>query len=343
MNSTNPGSLHVLPDRDSGAVDSALRTLQLERAGILALENAIAGPSSDLGEQVEAAVSLLRRIDGRIIVTGMGKSGHIARKVAATLASTGTPASFVHAAEASHGDLGMVTEADCFVAFSNTGETDELLAIVPIIKRQGAKLIAITGRPRSTLASLADVHLDAHVDQEACPLNLAPTASTTAALALGDALAVALLEARGFGKEDFARSHPGGTLGRRLLTHVRDVMRMGDAVPVVDVDASLSTALLEISKKGMAMTAVLDSEGRVAGIFTDGDLRRLIEKTQNFSDVRVADVMHGSPRSIGPDRLAAEAADLMEEHRINQLLVVDEDEKLVGALHIHDLTNANVI
>ena len=321
---------------DAAAIALARRVLKIEAAAITAL-------ASRIDRSFARAVRVLLDCKGRVVVSGIGKSGHIARKTAATFASTGTPAFFVHAAEASHGDLGMVTEADCFVAFSNTGETEELLAIVPIIKRQGAKLIAITGSPRSTLASLADVHLDAHVDQEACPLNLAPTASTTTALALGDALAVALLEARGFGKEDFARSHPGGTLGRRLLTHVRDVMRSGEAMPTVAIDASLSTALLEISRKGMAMTAVLGKDGRVAGIFTDGDLRRLIEKTQNFSDVRVADVMHRSPRSIGPDRLAAEAADLMEEHRINQLLVVDAGRRLVGALHIHDLTNAKVI
>lgn len=320
----------------AAAIAIARRVLTIEAAAITAVARHIDGSFAK-------AVRVLLDCKGRVVVSGIGKSGHIARKTAATFASTGTPAFFVHAAEASHGDLGMVTEADVLVAFSYSGETDELLAIVPILKRQGAKLIAITGQPRSTLALLADVHLDAHVDQEACPLNLAPTASTTAALALGDALAVALLEARGFGKDDFARSHPGGTLGRRLLTHVRDVMRVGEAVPVVRIDASLSAALLEISKKGLAMTAVLDGDGRVAGIFTDGDLRRLIEKTQNFSDVRVADVMHRSPRSIGPDRLAAEAADLMEEHRINQLLVVDQDRKLVGALHIHDLTNAKVI
>lgn len=321
---------------DAAILALARRVLKVESAAITALARRI-------DRSFAQAVRLLLDCKGRVVVSGIGKSGHIARKTAATLASTGTPAFFVHAAEASHGDLGMVTRADCLVAFSNSGETEELLAIVPVLKRQGAKLIAITGQPRSTLASLADVHLDAHVDQEACPLNLAPTASTTAALALGDALAVALLDARGFGKDDFARSHPGGVLGRRLLTYVREVMRHGEAVPVVPVDASLSTALLEISRKGMAMTAVLDSDGRVAGIFTDGDLRRLIEKTQNFSDLRVADVMHRTPRSIGPDRLAAEAADLMEEHRINQLLVVDGEQRLVGALHIHDLTRAKVI
>jgi arabinose-5-phosphate isomerase len=320
----------------SPAVASARRTLDIEAAALAAL-------SARIDDSFTRAVALLLACQGRVVVTGIGKSGHVGRKVAATFASTGTPAFFVHAAEAKHGDLGMVTHADCVVAISYSGEAEELLGIMPIVKRDGTKLIAITGRPDSSLAALADVHLDAHVDIEACPLNLAPTASTTAALALGDALAVALLEARGFGADDFARSHPGGTLGRRLLTHVRDVMRSGDAVPTVGLDASLMDALLEISKKGMAMTAVVDAGGRVAGIFTDGDLRRLIERKHDFSAARVADVMARSPRSIAPDRLAAEAADLMEQHRINQLLVIDDGGALVGALHIHDLTNAKVI
>jgi arabinose-5-phosphate isomerase len=314
----------------------ARRVLDIEAAALTALARRI-------DASFVRAVDILMACKGRVVVSGIGKSGHIARKIAATFASTGTPAFFVHAAEASHGDLGMVTAADCFVAISYSGESEELLRIVPILKRQGAKLISVTGRPTSSLALLADVHLDAHVDVEACPLDLTPTASTTAALALGDALAVTMLEARGFGAEDFARSHPGGALGRRLLTHVSDVMRTGDAVPTVGVDASLLTALLESSKKGMAMTAVVSEDGRVAGIFTDGDLRRLIEKTHDFADVRVADVMHRQPRWIGPERLAAEAADLMEQYRINQLLVVDADRKLVGALHIHDLTHAKVI
>ncbi len=318
------------------AIVTARRVLDLEAGALTALARRIDGAFA-------RAVDLLFACEGRVVVTGIGKSGHVARKIAATLASTGTPAFFVHAAEARHGDLGMVTAADCMIAISYSGETDELLAIMPLVKRDGTKLLAITGRPESSLAKLADVHLDAHVDVEACPLNLAPTASTTAALALGDALAVALLERRGFGADDFARSHPGGALGRRLLTHVADVMRTGDALPVVDVGASLFTALLESSKKGMAMTAIVDDDGRVAGIFTDGDLRRLIEKTHDFTDVGVAEVMHRSPRSIAPDRLAAEAADLMEQHRVNQLLVVDAQDRLVGALHIHDLTTAKVI
>ena len=320
----------------SRALALARRVLDIEADAITAL-------ARRLDQRFVEALDVLLACKGRVVVSGIGKSGHVARKIASTFASTGTPAFFVHAAEASHGDLGMVTAADCLIAISNSGETAELLVIVPILKRQGAKLIAITGRPDSTLAQLADVHLDAHVDVEACPHNLAPTASTTAVLALGDALALAALDARGFGADDFARSHPGGLLGRRLLTHVRDVMRTGDAMPTVPVEASLFTALLESSRKGMAMTAVLAADGSVAGIFTDGDLRRLIEKDHDFKDVRVADVMHRTPRTIGPDQLAAEAADLMERHRINQLLVVDADGQLVGALHIHDLTTAKVI
>jgi arabinose-5-phosphate isomerase len=249
----------------------------------------------------------------------------------------------VHAAEALHGDLGMITENDVVIAISYSGEAVEFLSIIPIIKRMGAKLIAITGNPASSLAQLADIHLNAKVDKEACPLNLAPTASTTATLALGDALAVAVLDARGFREEDFARSHPGGALGRRLLTHVRDVMRSGDAIPAVTATTSLSTALLEITKKGMAMTAVVDDVFRVIGIFTDGDLRRLIESVQDFNKLSMADVMHANPRTIGPDQLAVEAVELMEQFRINQLLIADADGKLVGALHIHDLTRAKVI
>jgi arabinose-5-phosphate isomerase len=237
----------------------------------------------------------------------------------------------------------MVTRDDVFIALSNSGESAEMLTILPVLKRQGAKLIAITGNSDSTLAQIADVHLDAGVDKEACPLNLAPTASTTAALAMGDALAVTLLDLRGFGPEDFARSHPGGTLGRRLLTRVSDIMRVGSAVPTIPRSASLSEALLEITRKAMAMTAVLGTQGELVGIFTDGDLRRLLEKTQNLSNIMVGDVMHSRPHRIGPDRLAAEAAEVMERYRINQLLVVDSKGALVGALHIHDLTNSKVI
>lgn len=329
-------SVALVANGDAQRLTLAREVLQIESDAILAL-----------GERIDAsfvkAIDLLLECSGRVVVSGIGKSGHIARKIAATLASTGTPAFFVHAAEAIHGDLGMVTRHDVFIALSNSGETGELLTIVPILKRQGAKLIAMTGNSASSLAELADVHLDAGVRKEACPLNLAPTASTTAALALGDALAVVLLDARGFGEDDFARSHPGGTLGRRLLTHVRDLMRTGTALPVVQRTALVSEALLEITKKGLAMTAVLDADGTLAGVFTDGDLRRLLERTHDLSEVTIGDVMHVGPRTIRADQLAAEAAALMEQYRINQLLVVDETGALVGALHIHDLTNAKVI
>ena len=321
------------------ATQMARETLQIEADAILALKDRISADDGSVGR----AVALLLGCTGRVVVSGIGKSGHIARKISSTLASTGTPSMFVHPAEAAHGDLGMVTENDAFIAISNSGETAELLAIVPIIKRMGAKLIAMTGNEFSSLALLANVHLDTRVEKEACPLNLAPTASTTATLAMGDALAVALLDARGFREEDFARSHPGGALGRRLLTHVRDIMRSGDAIPAVARDVSLNQALLEITCKGMAMTAIVDDMRRPIGVFTDGDLRRLIEREQDFSKLAIADVMHANPRTIGPDQLAVEAVELMEQHRINQLLVADADGRLVGALHIHDLTRAKVI
>ena len=272
----------------------------------------------------------------------MGKSGHIARKIAATMSSTGTPAYFVHPGEASHGDLGMITSDDVIIALSYSGESQELMTIVPVIKRQGAKLISITGFPSSSLGIEADVHLNAHVDKEACPMGLAPTASTTAALALGDALAVALLDAKGFGKEDFARSHPGGSLGRRLLTHVRDVMRSGERLPAVREDAMLSHALMEISKKGVGMTAIVDAELHVLGIYTDGDLRRP-QKSVDFNTTPVRSVMSAHPRCISPDALAVEAVQTMETHNINQILVVDGNNRLVGALNMHDLLHAKVI
>ncbi len=328
-------------------VKSAQRALELARETLQIEANAILGLKSRLSNGPDApfarAVEVLLQCSGRVVVSGIGKSGHIARKIAATLASTGTPALFVHAAEAMHGDLGMITQNDAVIAISYSGEAAEFVSIIPIIKRMGAKLIAITGNETSRLAQLADIHLDAHVDKEACPLNLAPTASTTVTLALGDALAVALLDARGFREEDFARSHPGGALGRRLLTHVRDVMRSGNAIPAVTPETSLHAALLEITKKGMAMTAVVDDTHRVVGIFTDGDLRRLIENVQDFSKLSITDVMHANPHTIGPDQLAVEAVELMEQFRINQLLVADAKGKLVGALHIHDLTHAKVI
>jgi arabinose-5-phosphate isomerase len=286
---------------------------------------------------------LLMACHGRVVVSGMGKSGHIARKIAATLASTGTPSLFVHPAEAAHGDLGMITGADVLIAISNSGETSELLAIVPLVKRMGAGLISMTGNAASNLGTLSDVHLDVGVEKEACPLNLAPTASTTATLAMGDALAVALLDARGFREEDFAMSHPGGALGRRLLTHVEDVMRRDADVPMVGPDATLNAALLEISHKGMGMTAIVDQDRRAIGVFTDGDLRRLIERGASLATLTMADVMHANPRVIRSDRLAVEAVEIMEEFRINQLLVANAEGKLVGALHIHDLTRAKVI
>ena len=289
------------------------------------------------------SVSLLLNCKGRVVVSGIGKSGHIGRKIAATLASTGTPAMFVHPAEAAHGDLGMITHDDVFIAISYSGEAGELMAIAPIIKRMGTRLISMTGNPASGLAKLADVHLNVHVEKEACPLNLAPTASTTTTLALGDAIAVALLDARGFREDDFARSHPGGALGRRLLTMVSDIMRKGDDIPVVTADTLLRDALFEITKKGIAMTSVVDHEGHAIGVFTDGDLRRLIEKRQDFSDIVIRDVMSKNPRTIAADKLAAEAVSIMEKFRINQLLVTDDNGKLIGALHIHDLTVAKVI
>ncbi|MFH1043541.1 MAG: KpsF/GutQ family sugar-phosphate isomerase [Pseudomonadota bacterium] len=311
---------------------------------VLAIEaEAIHGLAARLGTSFLDAVALLLNCRGRVVVSGIGKSSHIARKIASTMASTGTPAYFVHAAEASHGDIGMIARDDVLIALSNSGESEELLAIVPLLKRRGARLIAITGNAASTLAREADVHLDARVEKEACPLNLAPTASTTAALALGDALAVALLDAKGFGAEDFARSHPGGALGRRLLTHVRDVMRSGDDIPAVPDSAGFSEAMLEMSKKRMGMTAVLDAAGRVCGIFTDGDLRRTLAQLDDIKAARIADIMTRNPRTIGADKLAVEAVQIMEERKVNQLLVVSGEGKLVGALNMHDLFRAKVI
>jgi arabinose-5-phosphate isomerase len=318
------------------ALEMARDVLQIEAAAVLAL-------ATRLDERFTRAVALLLHCKGRVVVSGIGKSGHIARKIAATLASTGTPAIFVHAAEAAHGDLGMITRDDVLVALSYSGEGDELLTMLPVAKREGTPLIAITGNATSSLARLADVHLDVRVDKEACPLNLAPTSSTTAMLALGDALAVACLDARGFGPDDFARSHPAGALGRRLLTYVRDVMRTGDRIPRVTVDTSLIDALREISSKQLGMTAVVDSEGRLRGIFTDGDLRRLLERAADVRSVRLAEVMTRDPLTIAPDVLAAEAAQLMDRRRKNQLLVLDNDGALVGALHMHDLMAAKVI
>jgi arabinose-5-phosphate isomerase len=304
---------------------------------------AIADLVSQLDERFTEAVHTILACRGRIVVSGIGKSGHIARKIASTLASTGTPAFFVHPAEASHGDLGMITRDDVFIALSNSGESAELLAIVPVLKRQGAKLISMTGNPESELAKEADVHLYAGAEKEACPLNLAPTASTTAALALGDALAVALMHAKGFTRDEFALSHPGGALGRRLLTHVRDVMRTGENAPHIGHQATLMEALLEMSRGRMGMTAVLDEASRVVGIYTDGDLRRSLEKGVDLRATRVADVMSGHPRTIGAERLAVEAVEIMERNKVNQILVVDDERRLIGALNMHDLFRAKVI
>jgi len=333
MNPSPKPDQHFSPER---ALNLGRQTLSIEAAAVNALAGRIAG-------EFARAVKLILGCHGRVIVSGMGKSGHVARKIASTMASTGTPAYFVHPAEASHGDLGMIARDDVLLALSNSGESEELLRIVPLVKRQGARLIAMTGVPTSALAREADVHLDAGVAQEACPHNLAPTASTTAALALGDALAVALLDARGFGPDDFARSHPGGSLGRRLLTHVRDVMRTGDSVPTVGPQTGVTDAILAMSRGGLGLVVVLDDEGRTQGIFTDGDLRRAFEKRIDLRSARIDSVMHAGPRTIGPDRLAVEAVEMMERYRINALLVADTDGRLLGALNMHDLFTAKVI
>jgi arabinose-5-phosphate isomerase len=318
------------------ALTLAREVLNIEAAAIQTL-------STRLDENFLHALNVILQCEGRVIVSGMGKSGHIARKIAATLSSTGTPAYFVHPGEASHGDLGMITGEDVIIALSYSGESQELMTIVPVIKRQGAKLISMTGNPASSLAQAADVHLNAHVDKEACPMELAPTASTTAALALGDALAMALLDAKGFSAEDFARSHPGGSLGRRLLTRVSDIMRTGKNLPMVRLDAMLGDAILEISKKGVGMTAIVDADQQVLGIYTDGDLRRTLAKKLDFNTTPICEVMSVHPHCIKPDNLAAEAVMMMEQFNISQMLVVDEQNKLVGALNMHDLLHAKVI
>jgi arabinose-5-phosphate isomerase len=315
-------------------------TLTIEATALQAMRDRLVGPNADA---LVRAVELLHNCKGRIVVSGIGKSGHIARKIAATFASTGSPAFFVHPAEASHGDLGMVTREDVFVALSNSGETDELLTIVPIVKRTGAKLIALTGAPESSLAKLADAHLDTSVEKEACPLNLAPTSSTTAALAMGDALAVALLDARGFQAEDFIRSHPGGRLGRKQLSYVSEVMRSIDETPKISVQAPLQEALLEMTAKRMGMVITLDTNDKVAGIFTDGDLRRLLEKSTNLDGVTLKEATTSAPRTIPPELLAEEAIEMMEKYRINHLVVADNSGTLLGALNLHDLFAAKVI
>ena len=325
----------VSPHRRTSALALAREVLRIE-------SQAVATLVARVDEEFGRSVDMLYACQGRVVVTGMGKSGHIARKIAATFASTGTAAFFLHPAEASHGDLGMISADDVLIAFSNSGETAEITAILPAVKRLGAKLIAVTGKAASTLARLADARLDASVQTEACPMNLAPTASTTAQLAMGDALAVALLHAKGIGPNDFARAHPGGSLGRKLLTRVGDVMRTGDAVPAVAVGATLAEAILEMSRKRMGMTAVLDGQ-RVAGMFTDGDLRRALGHLSDFHSTGVGAVMTRLPRTIGADALAAEAVHVMESMRITQLLVVDHHGGLTGALNLHDLFQAGVV
>jgi arabinose-5-phosphate isomerase len=322
---------------------NSAQALQLARDTLDIEAQALLGLKDRLDERFAQAVKLMLHVQGRVVVTGMGKSGHIGRKIAATLASTGTPAMFVHPGEASHGDLGMIKNVDVVLGISNSGESDELVAILPMLKRQGVPLIAMTGGLQSALALHADVLLDSSVEKEACPLNLAPTASTTAQLALGDALAVALLDARGFKAEDFARSHPGGSLGRRLLTHVSDVMRSGEDSPSVLPEASLMELMREMSHKGLGASAVIDAEQQVLGIFTDGDLRRLIEQGRDLRNLTAQDVMHAVPRTIRQDALAVEAAELMEAHRITSVLVVDTAGRLCGALNSNDLMRAKVI
>jgi arabinose-5-phosphate isomerase len=317
--------------------------LELARKVLSIEADAVRGLIERIDHRFLEAMQLIQRRTGRVVVSGMGKSGHIARKIASTLASTGTPAYFVHPAEASHGDLGMVEEGDVFIAISYSGTSEELLEILPLVKRRGAKLIAITGDANSALAREADVHLDAAVAQEACPLNLAPTASTTAALALGDALAVALLDARGFSAADFARSHPRGRLPRQALLHVAEVMRTGPALPRVPSGTPLREAVVEMSRGGLGMTAVLDSSGAVHGVFTDGDLRRALQKGAEPGVLKVDDVMTREPKTIAPDALAAEAVQLMERHKVSQVLVVDARGILVGALNMHDLFRAKVL
>jgi arabinose-5-phosphate isomerase len=322
---------------DADFAAAGRRVLDVETRGLQALAGRLDGAFS-------AACRLMLGCRGRVVCIGMGKSGHVARKIAATLASTGTPAFYVHPGEAAHGDLGMVTDADVVLALSYSGESDEILLLLPVLRRQGNALVAMTGRPGSSLAREADVHLDVSVPAEACPLDLAPTASTTASLAMGDALAVALLEARGFTADDFARSHPAGALGRRLLLHITDVMHAGEDVPRVAAGASLSEALVEMSRKRLGMTAIVDDDGRLLGLYTDGDLRRTLDDASvDLRATRVGDVMTRDPRTIDAGALAVEAARMMESHKINALLVVDADSKVVGALNIHDLLRARVV
>jgi arabinose-5-phosphate isomerase len=317
-------------------VGLAARVLEIESRAVDQLR-------SRLGDDFAAACRLIMATPGRVVVTGMGKSGHISSKIAATLASTGTPSFFMHPAEASHGDLGMITQHDTILAVSYSGETEEVVTILPLVKRMGARLISMTGKPRSTLAQAADVHLDVRVSEEACPLNLAPTASTTATLAMGDALAVALLEMRGFTAEDFALSHPSGSLGKRLLLRVSDVMRSGDDIPVVTPDVKLRDGLMEMTQKGLGMTAIAGDDGSILGIFTDGDLRRALDAGADVHQTTMAEVMHTNCRTISADVLAVEAVHILEENKITSLLVADDNGRLTGALNIHDLFRAGIM
>lgn len=331
------------PNHASKSTLAKQPTLLLAREILLMEANEISALASRLNGQFTDAVAMILQCKGRVVVSGMGKSGHIGGKIASTLASTGTPAFFMHPAEASHGDLGMITAGDIVIALSNSGESDEILAIVTPLKRLGASIIAITGNEKSTLAKAADIHLSAHVEKEACPLGLAPTSSTTVALALGDALALCVLDQRDFTAEDFARSHPGGSLGRRLLIHVNDLMRTGEAVPQVLAEATLQQGLLEMSRKGLGLTAIVDLNDAPIGIFTDGDLRRAFEQNVNVSTASIADVMHPNPLTIHQDKLAIEAVEIMELHKINALLVTNDAGTLVGALNMHDLLLAKVV
>lgn len=326
---------HMLTD-DKKYLAMAESVLRVEAEAVIAL-------IPYLGDGFISAIRLILACKGRVVVSGMGKAGHIGKKISATLASTGTPSFFVHPGEASHGDLGMITPEDIAILLSNSGEGSEVLAIVPILKRMGSKLIALTGNPESTLARLADIHLYAGAKQEACPLGLAPSASTTAALAMGDAVALTLLEAKGFSAEDFARSHPSGALGRRLLIRISDVMHADDRLPVVAPDASLIDVLYEISSKGMGMAAIVDPAGALLGIYTDGDLRRTLQKGVDIRELTAKEVMKTKPHTIQPERLASEAVKYMQDHKVNGLLVVDADSRLVGALNMHDLFKAGVV
>lgn len=332
---SQPASQRLIDDPDR-IIARARQVLRVEA-------NAVAGLVDRIGTEFIEACRLCLHCRGRIVVTGIGKSGHIARKLAATLASTGSPAFFLHPGEASHGDMGMITSDDVVIALSNSGETSELVVLLPLIRRMAASLVTLTGNPGSTLATAADINLDVSVAEEACPLNLAPTASTTASLAMGDALALTLLEARGFTAEDFARSHPGGRLGRRLLVRVEDLMHTGTAVPCVASGTSTKDALLEVTAKGLGMTAVVDDRNRVVGIFTDGDLRRALDRRVDLHTTRIDELMTLRCKTVQPDMLAAEAVNVIETHKITALLVTDDNNQLVGALNIHDLFRAGVM